>query len=250
MIRLMWVLLLSLLAWGSVMASTATTTASSGCVVLVHGLAGQGWNWWRLTPLLERYGYQVVKARYRSRHLTISQATPELSKAVSQCAPHLPVSLVGHSLGGILIRQYLTEPDHRPVHRVVMLGTPNRGSHLAVDRNRKYWHEQWLAQWLGPVVAQLQATPDSAVNQLPPVTVPTGVIAGYLTPAPWLNKRFGHLPNDGLVAVDYTKVSGMQDFVHVRTTHMSLPFDSNVQHQILWFLQTGRFFHPNSPDPK
>lgn len=243
MIRLMRILLLSLLAWSSVTASATTTP--SGCVVLVHGLAGQGWNWWRLAPLLEQHGYQVVKARYRSRQLTITQAAPALSRAIEQCPPHLPVSLVGHSLGGILIRQYLTQPDHRPIHRVVMLGTPNRGSHLAVDRNRKYWHEQWIARLMGPVVAQLQATPDSAVNQLPAISVPTGVIAGYLTPAPWLTKRFDHLPNDGLVATEYTKVAGMQDFVYVKTTHMSLPFDVNAQRQVLWFVQTGRFFHPS-----
>lgn len=228
--------------------SSMAATPPQGCVVLVHGLAGQGWNWWRLAPLLEQHGYQVVRARYRSRQLTISQAVSALSRAVEQCPAQLPVSMVGHSLGGILIRQYLKQPDHRPLHRVVMLGAPNRGSHLAVATNRKYWHEQWLARLMGPVVAELQTTPDSVVNQLPPIEVPTGVIAGYLTPAPWLNKRFEHLPNDGLVAVEYTKLAGMRDFVLAKTTHMSLPFDANVQRQVLWFLKMGHFFHaPPSP---
>ncbi len=226
------------------MQSAQATT--HGCVVLVHGLAGQPWNWWRLAPLLEQQHYVVVRARYLSRRLTIEQATQAINTAINQCPQDQPISLVGHSLGGILIRQYLTQADHRPIARVVMLGTPNQGSHLAIRANQKYWHEQGIAWLMGPVVKQLQANAEGVVHQLPPIDVPTGVIAGYLTPTPWLTKRFDGQANDGLVAMDYTKLAGMSDFIEVKATHMGLLFDVDAQRQVLWFLQTGHFFHPSN----
>ena len=221
----------------------ASAYAASSCVVLVHGLAGQPWNWWRLAPLLEAHSYQVVKARYASRKLTVAQASQAVTQAVSRCEPARDVAMVGHSLGGILIRHYLAHTPNHQVTRVVMLGTPNQGSHLAVRANRKYWHEQGIARLMGPVVAELQAVPSSTVNQLPAMSVPTGVLAGYLTPTPWLTKRFGRVPNDGLVAVDNTKVAGMSDFALIKATHMGLLFDVDAQRQVLWFLQAGHFFH-------
>lgn len=217
--------------------------AAPSCVVLVHGLAGQPWNWWRLSPLLEVQGYQVIKARYPSRKLTVAQASQAVTEAVSRCEPSRDVAMVGHSLGGVLIRYYVSNTPNHKVSRVVMLGTPNQGSHLAVRANRKYWHEQGIARLMGPVVAELQATPDSLVNQLPAMQIPTGVLAGYLTPTPWLTKRFGRVPNDGLVAVDNTKIAGMHDFALIKATHMGLLFDVDAQRQVLWFLQTGHFFH-------
>jgi len=43
-----------------------------------------------------------------------------------------PLTLVGHSLGGLIIRRYLQlYPGRHPVGRVNLLSTPNYGSHLA-----------------------------------------------------------------------------------------------------------------------
>ncbi len=47
-------------------------------------------------------------------------------------APGDPLTLVGHSLGGLIIRRYLQLfPKHHPVERVFLLATPNYGTYLA-----------------------------------------------------------------------------------------------------------------------
>lgn len=60
-----------------------------------------------------------------------------------------------------------------------------------------------------------------ALLQLAQPRVPTGIIAGYLTPTPWLNRRF-KTANDGLVAVYSTRLVQMQDFIVLPSIHATL----------------------------
>jgi len=219
-------------------------TVSAGCVVLVHGLAGSGWNWVGMRQLLQRSGYHVVILDYPSRQQSIQMSAQALQPAIQQCVQtqHTPVHLVGHSMGGLLIRYYLQHYGATNIGRVVMLGTPNQGTELS-DPTAQQPYERAVAGWLGPAVAQMTTDVDGFVARLPEPSVPTGIIAGYLTPVPWLNRRF-NTANDGLVAVYSTRLSTMQDFVLIRSIHSSLPLNVDAQRQIGWFLATGRFYSP------
>ena len=223
--------------------SHASTTELS-CVVLVHGLAGSRWNWIGLPQLLQRSGYHVVNYSYPSRQQRIEVAAQALAPVVQQCLQQQrrPVHLVGHSMGGLLIRAYLQQYGHVGIGRVVMLGTPNQGTELS-DPTGQQPYERAVAGWLGPAVAQMTTETNGFVAQLAEPSVPTGIIAGYLTPTPWLNRRF-NTANDGLVAVYSTRLSTMQDFVLVRSIHTSLPLQVDAQRQVGWFLATGRFYAP------
>ncbi len=50
--------------------------------------------------------------------------------------PAARLSLVAHSLGGLVARAALAQPDTRKVERVILLGTPNHGSYAAVQALR------------------------------------------------------------------------------------------------------------------
>lgn len=225
--------------------SSHAVTAKAGCVVLIHGLAGSRWNWIGLPRLLQRSGYQVVNLSYPSRQQRIEVAAQALAPVVEQCLQQhqRPVHLVGHSMGGLLIRAYLQQHGAAGIGRVVMLGTPNHGTVLS-DPIQQQPHERVVAGWLGPAVAQMGTQVDGFVAQLAEPSVPTGIIAGYLTPTPWLSRRFNSA-NDGLVAVYSTRLPTMQDFVLIRSIHSSLPLNVDAQRQIGWFLATGRFYPPD-----
>ena len=223
--------------------SSHAATPKAGCVVLIHGLAGSRWNWIGLPQLLQRSGYHVVNYSYSSRQQRIEVAAQALAPVVQQCSQQrLPVHLVGHSMGGLLIRAYLQQYGTAGIGRVVMLGTPNQGTELS-DPTAQQPYERAVAGWLGPAVAQMTTDVDGFVARLPEPSVSTGIIAGYLTPVPWLNRRF-NTANDGLVAVYSTRLSTMQDFVLIRSIHSSLPLNVDAQRQIGWFLATGRFYSP------
>lgn len=221
-------------------------TAKAGCVVLVHGLAGSRWNWLGMRQLLQRSGYQVVSLSYPSRQQSIEVSAQALLPAIRECqhTADRPVHLVGHSMGGLLIRHYLQQHGQTAIGRVVMLGTPNQGSELS-DPVQQQLHERAVARWLGPAVAQLSTAPHAFIAQLAEPSVPTGIIAGYLTPTPWLNRRFNSA-NDGLVAVYSTRLSNMQDFVLLPSVHATLPLDVDAQRQVVWFLSTGRFYRDDT----
>ena len=235
-------LLLALGGVGLPIQSSYAATPKAGCVVLIHGLAGSRLNWIGLPQLLQRSGYHVVNYSYPSRQQRIEVAAQALAPVVQQCLQQhrRPVHLVGHSMGGLLIRAYLQQYGNEGIGRVVMLGTPNQGTELS-DPTGQQPYERAVAGWLGPAVAQMTTETNGFVAQLPEPNVPTGIIAGYLNPAPWLNRRF-NTANDGLVAVYSTQLSSMQDFVLIRSIHTSLPLNVNAQRQVGWFLATGRFY--------
>lgn len=221
----------------------AVTSNPNGCVVLLHGLAGSHWNWLGMSALLQRNGYHVLAANYPSRAQTIEQSAQVIVSALTACQQQhaAPVHLVGHSLGGLLIRQYLQQYGDAGIGRVVMLGTPNHGTELSDQVSAPWPHERAIASWLGPAVAQLNTRPDGFIAQLAEPSVPTGIIAGYLTPTPWLNRRF-NTANDGLVAVYSTRLTRMQDFILLPLVHANLPFNVDAQRQTVWFLKTGQFY--------
>jgi triacylglycerol lipase len=233
----------------AVKAATAADNSPS-CVVMLHGLAGRPWNFNALARTLTRYDHPVEIPAYSSRHLTIEQAANVVAQSVNRCHARgaTTVDLVGHSLGGLLIRQYLStqslaEQQRLGIGRVVMLGTPNQGSVLSDDGGLRFGYEREIAKWMGPVVAELGTGNAGPVKRFGPMTVPTGVVAGYYSLIPWFNRRFAE-PNDGLVSVRSTRVAGMKDFIEVPENHLKLAEDPDVQRQVLWFLHTGHFYHP------
>jgi pimeloyl-ACP methyl ester carboxylesterase len=228
-----------------------STAHAASCVVLVHGLLGQPWNFYGLAKQLRQAGHQVVIPQYRSRRLTVAQAAEVLPPAVAQCDRKNSnrIDFVGHSLGGLLIRHYLMTHGSTGVGRVVLLGTPNHGTPLAEPQHQHWAYERWIARRLGPVISELRTGTQGVAESLGAAPVPVGIVAGYLSPTPWLTKRFAE-PNDGLVGVNSAALEGAQDWVWMPVTHLTLTVNTAVQRQVMWFLHTGHFFHADETPVK
>lgn len=121
--------------------------ASSNLVILVHGLSLSelGWNRNGAPSIGERLqdelGYTPLYLRYNSgRH--ISTNGQELAQLLEQLCELWPVplesvSLIGHSMGGLVIRSccwYAQQKEYSwlpQLKKVVCLGTPHHGSAVA-----------------------------------------------------------------------------------------------------------------------
>ena len=213
--------------------------AAGECVVLLHGLWRTGWSMKRIEWALEDAGYPVVNVSYPSLNHGIEELSViAVENGVTECRlRHLDrISFVTHSLGGILLRQYLADRDIVGLHRVVMLAPPNQGSQLA-----DFYHgAPGFALFEPAAVAQLGTGEDSLPRRLGPVSFELGIIAGtrnlraYLPGVP-------EGPGDGTVSVAETVVPGMLDFLELPVSHTFIMWSGAVLEQVVAFLREGRF---------
>lgn len=219
-------------------ASAAESSACGDTVVLLHGLGRSRWSMWLLARRLQREGYHVVNETYPSQRWEIGRIASEWLAPLlqSRCAGATRVHFVTHSMGGIVLRQYLRDHDEPRFGRAVMLAPPNQGSELA-DLMVRFPPARWVN---GPAMAQLTTAPDALVSTLGPVSVPVGVIAGTVS----LNPLYSAVvpgPDDGKVAVARCHVAGEADFLETPHSHTWLMNRSACHEQILAFLREGCF---------
>jgi pimeloyl-ACP methyl ester carboxylesterase len=192
-----------------------------------------------LGEFLKESGYHVWNVDYASTTQSVAENSADaigLTLRDSLGAQCKKIHFVTHSLGGILVRDYLSRYSIENLGRVVMLGPPNQGSEV-VD-NLKDWS---LFKWInGPTGAQLGTDARSVPKQLGPVDFELGVIAGSWS-INWINSMLIPGPDDGKVSVQSTKIKGMQDHIVLPTTHPMMMTNKDVLSETLEFLQKGRF---------
>ena len=244
---LLVLVLLLAAAWVPARAASAGQGAPQGasCVVLLHGLGRTSWSMKALQWHLEEAGYQVVSPTYPS----LTHSIPELAdmavrEGLAGCAALQlqRVYFVTHSLGGILVRQYLARHDIPGLQRVVMLGPPNQGSQMA-----DYVASLGLLQPLLPAaVAELGTSEQSVPRRLGRAGFELGVIAGTVNQLPFIPGQ-PEERGDGTVAVSETILPGMTDFIELPVGHTFMMWNDEVLEQVVFFLEHGLFRRSSPP---
>lgn len=203
-------------------------------VVFVHGLWMPGFELAWLRAQLRKAGFETCQFHYSTVRKDVAANAEDLFAFARDCGGD-ELHVVGYSLGGVVALEMLARfYDQLPPGRVVLVGSPVRGSNAAKHLTGSLW-----GKWLLGASAQHGLDEDHAdcwhsQREL-------GVIAG--TKSFGMGRVMAELPepNDGTVALDETVLESAQDCVDFPLTHVTLMFSRRVANAIVAFLRSGSF---------
>ncbi len=169
--------------------------------LLVHGMGRTPLSMLMLAARLRQRGLSCETFGYFAGCGSFEEIAQRLAGRLAQ-QPHGYVA-VGHSLGGLLLRQAvsrLPEGAAKPAH-LFLLGTPNQSSHLA-----RRLQASPLYRMLTGDSGQLLADP-GRLGAIGGLDLPITVVAGTAGPR-HARSPFGAEANDGIVALSETRLPG------------------------------------------
>lgn len=200
-------------------------------IVLVHGLWNRGWMMARMAKRLRARGHDVRVFSYPTRSDTLDGHADQLRKFIREKESG-ECHLAGHSMGGLVILNMLSRYHDLPPGRVVLMGTPVRGSNVVRRLGRLPGHGFIFGKARENLLDGFQHSPQGRES---------GMIRG--------TREFGfgqiagkqQEPNDGSVCVSETELDGLKDTVNLEVSHSEMLISNEVVDQLEHFLLLGNF---------
>jgi pimeloyl-ACP methyl ester carboxylesterase len=196
--------------------------------LFVHGMGRSPISGWPLLWQLKRSGFSTTSYGYSTAFENFTDIKNRLVCRICALADRGDYVLIGHSLGGVLLRAAMASlpAGTRQPHHLFLLASPVRPSRLA--------------QKLGSNVIFRAATGDcgrllgnsSSMAAIAPISVPTTAIVG-IRGLPWRPDPFEGEPNDGVVSLSEVGADWLVDQVQIPTVHTLLPSTKRVAEIIL-----------------
>lgn len=208
-------------------------------VILVHGFNNNEADMFPLRDFLIRLGYTAVTANLPLSFAPLEECvavfSDKIQSILSRHDSYARIHLVGYSMGGLVVRSFLSKNAVVNLGRCVLIATPNRGTKLA----------DMAAKLLKPLVhlyKPLKSLKTGDIEFGEPLNTPKpeiGVIAGAA------NKNllgfFLAGANDGMVEVGSAIFSGMADFIIRPYSHKEIHHQPETAQLVHSFLHTGKF---------
>ena len=202
-------------------------------VVLVHGLGRTRLSLWLLAHRLAKGGHTPEFFPYSALTETHDRIVCRLvGRLRCLAAQGAAVGLVGHSFGGLLLREALAAVPELQVRHLVMLATPNRQPRLAVRVYARFPFRR-LRSSCGQCLANA-----SWFRSLPRPSVPYTLVAGTGGWRGRLGPFEGEL-NDGVLAASETPTHDDDHPVLVPALHTFIMNRRSVSRLILESLQAA-----------
>ena len=181
-------------------------------VLLVHGLWRTPLSFVMLVRRLRHWGYHTEHFSYAAIAQRYDAIVARLRDRLEGLAARGSYAVIGHSLGGILLRSALHGMSGTPPRHFVMLGTPNQPPRLARMLGVSVAY-RWLMGECGT-----KLTSSEFYARLPYPLTPYTIVAGTAGPrGRW--SPFRGEPNDGIVAVSETQIGPDDPVVVLPVTH-------------------------------
>ena len=189
-------------------------------VVVLHGLYMSGFVMRPLCARLEKSGLKILNLTYN----TLSPDRAAIFDKIDRFIGGKPTALVCHSMGGLVARAYLeaNSLQSRHVEKVITLGTPHKGSHIAKQMQLKGF-EMLLKNSVEFLLSENGNWPFNAKLYSIAGDLPIGLM-------PLIAK--GSV-SDGTVLIDETKLNGMAEHKVFHLSHTSMIYSRQVMDYII-----------------
>ena len=204
---------------------------SPSTIVLVHGLWNRGWMMAAMAKRLRVRGHNVAVFSYPTRSDCLDGHADGLHVFLGKIKAG-ELHLVGHSMDGLVILNMLSRFDDLLPGRIVLMGTPVKGSRVVKRLGRLPGQKLMFGKIRENL---LQGFGSLSVEH------ETGMIRG--TRAFGIGQITGRCrePNDGSVAVSETEIDGLKDSIELHVTHTQMLVSVEVVEQVEQFLLHGNF---------
>lgn len=200
-------------------------------VVFVHGLWLAGWSMAVLARPFRRAGYDVRLYTYPSVRAGLAENAERLGRYVRGLAAD-PVHLVGHSLGGIVIRALFQYAPPTQPGRAVTIVSPHGGSYVAATLSRCRVGRAILGRSIADLVAGLAWSPPA--REIGVICGRGGIGLGRVVPG--LPR-----PNDGVLTLAEMALPGARDTITLDRSHSAMLLAADVGRQACHFVRYGAF---------
>lgn len=216
-------------------------------VVLIHGLHQAPFIMRPLAKRLQAVGFDTYQYGYRSMRDSIETTSARLQAWLeAHHHPDQPIDLVGHSLGGLIIRDFVVRYPQWQIGRCVTLGTPHNGS-ICADYTWRLTKAIVGKSYLNALDGTIAPLPEHIDLGVIAGNYPYGLGQFFLQhhnrtlkkeTSPLLDKYRAH---DGTVYVCETQLEGASDHLILPVSHTGMLVDKDVAQQTGHFLRHGRF---------
>lgn len=207
-------------------------------VVLVHGFNRTERDMTALKNNLQRFGYDVLTVNLPTRFKSLEDCSELFKQQLLEISKGLTdnqmLHLVGHSLGGLIIRSVLADDLKINFGRCVFIAPPNKGTKLADVAKAICKCSIEIFKPLKSLTDQGVYIPRSSIHN-PEI----GVIAGSKNNILW--GVFLSPESDGKVEIESTKLDEMDDFITRNYNHDEIHHKAEIAQLVHNFLQSGRF---------
>jgi len=220
---------------------------SGKVLVLLHGLFSGSVHlenmalWFR-----QEGGYSaVVNLSCASSFMTVEESTERVAKILEGLKGAERIDFVGHSLGSIILRNYLGKYaeenglfEELPIGRFVQLCPPNQGAETALI------HQDVMTGIFVTALADLALNGSEMKERFGVPKCEFAVIAGTHPDYEYYGEE-----TDAVLPVSTTRLDGAKGWKKMRGTHMEIPNSIETFQNIRNFLEDGSFLEENVGSP-
>lgn len=214
--------------------------SSSENIILLHGLKRTKKAMSVLEKELKTSGYNVFNVNYPStskkiEELSIETIDPVLKKI--RLENNEKINFITHSMGGIILRDYLSKKKIKNLGKVVMISPPNHGSEIVDTFGKLYIFKKIF----GPSGTELGTSNHEFFKR---IELKQELILGIITGNKSLNPLFSYLipgGDDGKVSIESAKINGMTDFIVIPANHTFITRNKEALFQTKFFLKNAKF---------